>query len=739
MTVNLGDYKSFTVDDFSGGLNEFASPYKIADNEIVSCKNVSLRDSGAIKSALGYAYGNSQGPTYNVYGVKGAHRYTSSDGTRNVILYGSDSNEGSSGLYVSNADSQFDKVGEILSDDGYCRFAQYRDTIFASTLGGPVEMYDGETYSGKFSEIFIQNVWTRYYSLIPETGEQVFTRPDSLLEVSTEDGDGNIDEGVYYYRFTVDYGGKDFVGESSPIVMSSSHYQLDALPVYTEYMEDTITIDGATADDDVVFKKPTNAFPLQYDVQRINIYKSIPLTSAIAHSNKKRVEVFFVGSISRSKYTSASEGDTLFVDGGVVPGPLAEYGKMVIPPRARFITYHKSGMWSANVSYETGTTDGRLAGENPIPDIIKKPHSVMFSDVNNHGNSEPMVYRPDFSIEVDPTDGEGITGMRSYRNSLLIVFKANSTWAITGDSASNFSLRNIDPTIGCVAPETIDVVDGRLVWLSNAGMYYFDGSRVLPFMTDNIRKSLDAIPAKSKPRAAGIYDVGRREYLLAHAGSSNYSGSKNHLISRISMRNNSWAQEEREFATNMFIQQKMPDEAVKTLACSDYTLGNSITNPAMISLDKTFTTIDGSAISFSFQTKFFDGNSPHMNKNFKAVLFELQTPVDLTLDVVCDNRMDTRLDDGGSFTITKPVTNDMIWADDGVAPFTPARSDQQKWYEDGVNTNIWAEEQESGVLVLLDDRCWGKRISLIVSGSVRSQVEIQSLTVFYLPVKGVRQ
>lgn len=748
MGVNLRECKSFTVDDWSGGLNEFTSPFKLNDNELASCKNMSIQTSGSLKSSLGYVPYSVRQEAIDIVGIKGGHRYTASDGTRKVIIYASDEagDEISYGVYADSNDGVFAKIGQILSTNGKCRFAQYRDTVFMSTLGDPPVAYDGTQFFTPGAE----NRW----SVLPG----YFARPEKVFDADPSTGDLGFGEGsldtanAYYYRYTFDYGFKDFVGESSPLVTSIAPGD-EKLPVNVTYMEDVANfLSDTTNDGGTVFKKPAkieNDFIVPLDVQRINIYRSIAMPRLKTNSDKKQIEVFYIGSVSRARYNSVSAGTILFTDGGVgleriVEGPTAEYNKMTDMPRAKFIAYHNSRMWSANVYFDAATEDPFKT--DPMGDWVTAPHSVMFSTINNHGNSEPAVYRSDFIIEIDPTDGEGITGMFSYRRNLLIVFKANSMWAITGDTPGNFAVRNIDARIGCISNETIDVVDGMLVWLSNAGVYYFDGSKPCPLKTDNISKSLADIPNHKKVDACGIYDIGHREYLLAHSGKN--LRSRNLKVSRFSLRTGTWAQEEQALGTGLFLIQNMPNEKVQVLACRDDDL--TYASAPIHKFDVgTLTNIIGTGagnIAFEFQTKFYDDGKPYMNKDFKAVFFEMQSPGDLALHVVCDNRMDTRLDDGGGFVITKPVTNDLIWAD-GTEPYDdPPRSDQQKWYlESGENenTNIWANEVEGGVLVMLDTRCWGKRISLIITTvggySVRNQVEIQSITVFYKPREGIRQ
>ena len=704
MTVNIKDFQHFTVDDFSGGLNEFASSYNVAKNELVACKNIVLRDSGAIKTRPGWTQAQTQGAGgyYIASDVKGVHRYTSTTGNRDTLLYAgtyTNNTEVTGLIYADNDDEAFSQIGSILSKDGHLRFAQHRDTVLMCTDRDYLRAYNpdhsAEIYPFRIISNYPQIVRT-YYEL---TG-------------------GNLKGGIYYYRYTFDYGWGDFMVESDPTGLSTDIYSGGPETKRAlEYHTDAAHIVGNEGYTETCKALSTSLPPM---VQKINIYRYGPITntSSLPNPYQDKGDYGYIGSISYDEYEAASVGDVLFTDSGISgDGRRMEYGKMKTPPYGRFIINHKSRIWIANASYE-----GAVSGYSPA--------RLYFSNINNSGLTEPMGFYEDSWFEVDPVDGYGITGIHSFRNETLIIFKANSIWAITGDSPDSFSLRNVSPEIGCIAPETIQVVDGKLVWLSNGGVYYFDGSVPRPLKTDNISKGIDGIPASRRREACAIYDVHRREYLLAHSGPG--TGGYNRLVSRYDLRTDSWARDEYDRGISAFFQKKMPDERVQTFAC----IGDSpiLSISYVIKLNDTHQIgMAGTrtGIPFSFQTPFYDGGHPYMDKDFRAILFDVQSNADLVLDVLVDNKYDSRKDT--SFDIKRPSTDNLIWYDSG------SPSDQMKWYEEDVNENVWAEVTESGVLVHLNTKCRGKRISLIVSGTVSSEAEIQSATIFYEPLKGVRQ
>jgi len=81
-------------------------------------------------------------------------------------------------------------------------------------------------------------------------------------------------------------------------------------------------------------------------------------------------------------------------------------------------------------------------------------------------------------IEISMQDGQPITGMYPLADR-LVIFKERSIFNLffTGDSTLPFvyTVSN-SPSVGCIAPYSIQEVENGLVFLSYDGFYYYDGS-----------------------------------------------------------------------------------------------------------------------------------------------------------------------------------------------------------------------------------------------------------------------
>jgi len=62
----------------------------------------------------------------------------------------------------------------------------------------------------------------------------------------------------------------------------------------------------------------------------------------------------------------------------------------------------------------------------------------------------------------------------------VVLFTENQTWGLTNVDLDVPNLYPIALGIGCVAPDSVAVVDGVLVWLAENGVYAWDGGRDAP-------------------------------------------------------------------------------------------------------------------------------------------------------------------------------------------------------------------------------------------------------------------
>lgn len=94
-------------------------------------------------------------------------------------------------------------------------------------------------------------------------------------------------------------------------------------------------------------------------------------------------------------------------------------------------------------------------------------------------------------IDISPDDGDIITGIVSFFDQ-LVIFKRNSIYVLSGNTENEFAIQRAatDSRIGCVAFRTAKVVDNRLFFLSERGVYAFDGLRT-QYLSERIEPAFD--------------------------------------------------------------------------------------------------------------------------------------------------------------------------------------------------------------------------------------------------------
>ena len=72
-------------------------------------------------------------------------------------------------------------------------------------------------------------------------------------------------------------------------------------------------------------------------------------------------------------------------------------------------------------------------------------------------------------------DTDAITGLAAFQG-VLVIFKYNSIWILTGNSSDTFSLSKVVPGIGCRSHHSIVDAGEALYFLGEDGFYVFDGA-----------------------------------------------------------------------------------------------------------------------------------------------------------------------------------------------------------------------------------------------------------------------
>ncbi len=85
---------------------------------------------------------------------------------------------------------------------------------------------------------------------------------------------------------------------------------------------------------------------------------------------------------------------------------------------------------------------------------------------------------------IDTRDGEPITGLKRAGDE-LIVFCAQTMYSIQGYTESDFKMRKISPSVGCISHHSIVNINEVLWFAAEIGVYVYDGS--LRFMMEDLR------------------------------------------------------------------------------------------------------------------------------------------------------------------------------------------------------------------------------------------------------------
>lgn len=104
------------------------------------------------------------------------------------------------------------------------------------------------------------------------------------------------------------------------------------------------------------------------------------------------------------------------------------------------------------------------------------------------------------TIIIPSGKGDTGTGLYSLRNSLY-VFQKNAIWAVYGNSPANFELRNITNEIGMLDKRTLVEYDDILTFLSDKGIYLFDGSNLKNISEGVVNTFIDTWANKTSPAA----------------------------------------------------------------------------------------------------------------------------------------------------------------------------------------------------------------------------------------------
>lgn len=154
------------------------------------------------------------------------------------------------------------------------------------------------------------------------------------------------------------------------------------------------------------------------------------------------------------------------------------------PGVSKYVSFHKNRLWFVNSS---------------------DPTKLVFSELSDYQTylSTNFIYAP------APKSGDPITGIKVFQDN-LVVFTRDTKYVLYGDDPGNFVLRQSSGRKGAVAQATIQADPNYVYFLSDDGVYRYNGSAD-ELMSDPIQTEIGNIEDKTKCSAV-VHDNYYRLY-----------------------------------------------------------------------------------------------------------------------------------------------------------------------------------------------------------------------------------
>jgi len=723
---------SATYDGWIGGINEGSDSFVIEDEEFASAENVDVELFGVVKcrrrqeiyTDMTNSVSEAKSPIYQLY------RYTNSTNSmRRIIAYSADQvltadlGDDANFQYISGALG----TSTLNSRTRFCGIGQYRDTIYFSTDYDKVIAYNPVEGGTTVRECNLSGLTDM---------------PSNCIYADTQTRGGTLEQNTTYtYGFTVIVKlGNNELAETNPLQsteeeFSQPQYRWVEYPYCRTYFQT-----GEVAEERACRLRKgvlKSAADLPDNAYKVVVYRDLGVPNSEfqedAFNLKSDVKLMYrLGTFLAEDFNNAEIGWPLFWDLGDDPSTtdVIQYTWLEVPPPSRFLAYHKSRMWYGYTTLNDANTGS--------PTLY--PSRLFYSEFQ-----KPENVKDDSFIDISSNDGDEITGVVSWKNKALLVFKNNSMWAVLGGDKEivveqpDLRVEAIDHAVGCVAPHSIAFVEGAVVWLSNRGPFFYDGSFPQPLKADNVRKMINRIQPSKLYNAYGVSNSNFRAYYLSLCDPSvEPAPAVNNTVLKWDIETLSWTRHKRSsVGVGAFVENYRGDQEFRLLAGvdADQTTIDNQGSIVLYDYKESGKDIGVNAaetdIAWAFQTKFYDCGREDIDKNFHSVSVQYVSSTDITLDFIVDNHYNSVVDSNSkTLPASAPDYGELWTADsDGMAPW-----DEPRWGE-----FRWAAVSHREYTVKLDSNAFGNRISFLFSGTTGTvRPEIQRITVYFDPKERTR-
>ena len=173
----------------------------------------------------------------------------------------------------------------------------------------------------------------------------------------------------------------------------------------------------------------------------------------------------------------------------------------LVRPTPKFIENHINRIW---------TLEGNTLRFSVLDTSVTEEHFNDWDTANNAG-----------TIIIPSGKGDTGTGLYSLNNSLY-VFQRRAIWRLYGNSPANFELRNVTNEIGMIDKRTLVEWNDLLIFLSDNGVYLFDGSNLKNITEGVINSTIDTWANKT----TCVATLWNNKYIISNTGTGDSYNSE---------------------------------------------------------------------------------------------------------------------------------------------------------------------------------------------------------------------
>ena len=278
-------------------------------------------------------------------------------------------------------------------------------------------------------------------------------------------------------------------------------------------------------------------------------------------------------------------------------------------------------------NYPAGAFSAWFHNFHFVAGVSSLPNRLYWSDLDD---SDDFTNGVTGSVDINPNDGDVITGLSVLGNE-LIIFKKNRIWSLTGFGTSTFDVANVNERItgfGTASHRSIVNVGNDLYFLTHVGgVPEFRSLQRTRFgeivsggiISDHIRGTMDGLNEGRLDQVTGIFD-GRRAYWAYPLSGS----TTNNQMSVYDTVTKGWVRWTGANAS-IFAEIDFSSE-------SQIYFGEAGNNSLVYRFDTT-TNDNGTAISFRVDTRNYGGDRPEIKKKWKYLYTTTETAGSYNLTV----------------------------------------------------------------------------------------------------------